>query len=143
VGEPGLVRNLLSRCAEFSASQGREQIPRKDDPLSLPANETFVGEMIDAPFQRVPDLRAKPTATRRGRFSREKLAIQPGRARRRDLLWQGEIRAYGERKPSAATSVFVAARLHDRARRGIAGQLDIRELKVVRPAVYSLDDRKG
>ena len=59
VDEPGLGVYLPGRRAQFSLSQGIEQITREDDPLSLSASEPFAGKMFDATIHRLPNLRAK------------------------------------------------------------------------------------
>ena len=76
--------------------------------------------MFDATVHGIPHLRPE-TAARHDRLAREKLAIQPRRTRRGDLLLKGRGPIGRERESLPALGVLVGARLDDRAWRGIAG----------------------
>src|SRR5579863_7920274 len=83
------------------------------------------------------------TTSRHNRLAREKLAVQPRRSRSVDLLLQGEIRSDGQREPFPALGVLIAARLNDRAGRGVTCQFKVSELKMVRSAVDPFNDGIG
>ena len=87
--ESGFGGNLPNRFVQLSPSQSVEQIAREEDALSLPAGEPFIGEMFG---HRVTDLDPETAASRHSRLAHEKLAIQPRRAWRTDLLLKGEVR---------------------------------------------------
>src|SRR5579863_1267438 len=56
-------------------------------------------------------------------------------------MLQGAVRSNSQRESVPTVGVLIGACLHDRARRSVAGQLNILELKMVRPAVDPFDDR--
>src|ERR1700687_4654219 len=99
--------------------------------------------MFGAPVHRVTYLDPETAASRHSRLAREKLAIQPGRAWRTDLLLKGEVLSGRQRKPLPALGILIGARLDDRSRRGITRQFKVRKLKMVRPAINTFDDRIG
>ena len=143
VDEPGFGDNFPSRRSQFSLSQGVEQIACEENALSLPASKAFTGEMFGAPVHRVTDLDPETAASRYSRLTREKLAIQPRRARRADLLLKGEVRPDRKGEPLPALGILIGTRLDDRSRRGIAGEFKVRELKMVRPAIDPFNDGIG
>ena len=65
--------------------------------------QPFTGEMFGAPVHRVTDLDPETAASRHSRLAREKLAIQPRRTRRADLLLKGGVEAADLLKPPLAT----------------------------------------
>ena len=141
--EPGLSGKLPSRRSKFSRSQGVEQIACEHDALSLPASKTLTGEMFGATVHRVTDLAPETAASRHGRVAREKLAIQPRRSWRTDLLLKGEVRPGRKGEPLPALGILIGTRLDNRSRRGITGEFKVRELKMVRPAIDPFNDGVG
>jgi hypothetical protein len=99
--------------------------------------------MFGATVHGVTDLAPETAASRHNRLAREKLAIQPRRAWRTDLLLKGEVRPGRKREPLPALGILIGARLDDRSRRGITREFQVRELKMVRPAIDPLNDGVG
>ena len=120
------VESFGDRVVQFAPAQGVEEIAGEDDPLSLPAGEAFLDEMIDAPVHRLAHLGAEAAAAER-RVLGEKLAVEPGRAGRGDLRLDREVRPRGERQALPAVGILVGPRLDDRAGPGVAGHLKIGE----------------
>ena len=56
-----------------------------------PAGEPFTGEIFGAPVHRVTDLDPQTATPHHSRLAREKLAIQPRRTWRIDLLLKSEV----------------------------------------------------
>ena len=120
IGKPGLSGHLPRGVAQFSPPQGIKQITRKENTLSLPADETFAREMFEATAHGIPHFHPE-TASHDHWLAREKLAIQPRRARRGGLLLQGKVRPDRKGEFLPALSVLIGARLDDRTGRSIAG----------------------
>jgi hypothetical protein len=99
--------------------------------------------MFGATVHRVTDLDPKTAASRHSRLAREKLAIQPRRTRRTDLLLKGEVRPGRKGEPLPALGILIGTRLDDRSRRGITGEFEVRELKMMRPAIDPFNDGIG
>jgi hypothetical protein len=78
--------------------------------------------MIDPLVHRLADFSAEATATDRGLFG-QKLAIDPGGTRRRDLRVDPEVRPRRKRQPLAAAGVVVGPRLNNGPGLGVACQL--------------------
>jgi hypothetical protein len=141
--KPSFGGNLPGRVVQFAPSQGVEQIACEEDALSLPTSKAFTGEMFGAPVHRLADLDPETAASHQSRLAREKLAVQPCRAWRTDLLLKGEVRPDREGEPLPAVDILISTRLDDRSGRGIAGEFKVRELKMVRPAIDPLNDGIG
>jgi hypothetical protein len=135
--------NFPDGVVQFSTSQGVEQIAREEETLSLPASEPFTGEVFSATVHGVTDLTPETAASRHSRLARKKLAIQPRRAWRTDLLLKGEVRPGRKGESLPALGILIGARLDDRSRRGITREFKICELKMVSPAIDPLNDGIG
>ena len=98
--------------------------------------------MIDPAIHRLADLGAEAAAAERGLLG-EKLAVEPGGARRRDLRFDREVRPGGERQALAAVGVVVGSRLDDGARPGVARHLQVGEDEMVGAPVDPVDDGVG
>ena len=85
----------------------------------------------------------KPRLAERHRIARDRLPIEPGRAARRHLVFDGEVGAHGERDATPALRVVELAQLDDRARRAVAGGVEIGKLDVVGAAVDAVDHGVG
>ena len=72
----------LARCAEKVAGE--------NDALALPPGEILLDEMIDPAIHGFADLGAEAAAAER-RLPGEKLAVEPGGARSRDLCLNREV----------------------------------------------------
>lgn len=94
----------------------------EDDPLTLPSSQIPFDEMIDPLVHRLADFSVEATAADRGLFG-QKLAIDPGGTRRRDLRVDPEVRPRRKRQPLAAAGVVVGPRLNNGPGLGVACQL--------------------
>ena len=103
MGEPRVGRQFGGGLVELASAQRVEKIASEDDPLTLPSSQILFDEMIDSAIHRLADLGAEAAAAERGLFG-EKLAVDPGRARRRDLRLDREVRSGGERQALAAAA---------------------------------------
>ena len=103
MGEPRLSRQFGGGLVEFAPAQRVEKIASEDDPLTLPSSQILFDEMIDPPVHRLANLCAEAAAAERGLLG-EKLAVDPGRAGRRDLRLDREVRSGGERQALAAAA---------------------------------------
>ena len=142
INEPGCSGNLHCHIAQFSPSQGIEQVAREDRTLSHPARQTFLSQVFHATFHGIPHFRSK-TAACCDRLAGEKLTVQPGRAWSCDLLLQGKVRSRCERKALAALGILIGACFDNRAWRGIACEFKVRKGEMERPAVDPFDDGIG
>jgi hypothetical protein len=142
INEPGFSGNLPRRIAQFSPSQGIEQVAREAGTLSHPARQTFLSQVLHATFLGMAHLRSE-TAACRDRLAGEKLAVQPGRAWSCDLQLQGKVRSRCEREALAALGILIGASLYNRAWRGITREFKVGKPQMVRPAVDLFDDGIG
>ena len=142
MGEPGLRRQLGGDRVELASAQRAEKVASEDNPLTLPPGQILLDEMIDPSVHRVADLGAEAAAAERGLLG-EKLAVDPGRARRRDLRFDREVRSGGERQALVAVGVVVGSRLDDGPRLGVARHLQVGEDEMVRATVDAFDDGVG
>ncbi len=99
--------------------------------------------MLGAPVHRLANLRAEAAAAECDGIAGDRLPIEPGRAGRVDLGGNVEIGADGERDPPASLCVVEFAQLHDRARRAVAGRVEVGQLDVMGPSVRAIDDGVG
>ena len=77
---------------EFAPAQRIDEIASEDDPLALRSGQILFDEMIDPAVHCLPDVcaEAAAAAAESGLFG-QKLAIDPGGARRRDLRLDREV----------------------------------------------------
>ena len=108
----------------------------------MPSSQILFDEMIDPTIHCLADLGAEAAAAER-RFLGKKLAVEPGRARRRDLRLDREVRSGGERQALAAGGVVVGSRLDDGPRLGVARHLQVGEDEMVGAPVDAVDDGVG
>ena len=80
---------------EFASAQRVDEIASENDALALPSSQILLDEMIDPPVHRLADFGTEAAAAERGLFG-EKPAVDPCRARRRDLGLDREVRSGGE-----------------------------------------------
>src|SRR5579885_1842333 len=119
-GEPG------GGSFELPPLERREEIADKHQPLTLSSGQSLFDQMIGAGVHRLAHLGAEPSAAER-RIFRKKLAVEPCRSGRGDLLSNRQVRPGRERQPPMAVGIIIYARLDDRARASIARELQIAE----------------
>jgi len=142
MGEPRVGRQLGGGLVEFASAQRIDEVAGEDDSLPLPPSQILFDEMIDPAVHCLADLRAEAAAAACELLGK-KLAVNPGRAWRRDLRLDRKVRSSGERQALATTSVVVGPRLNDGSRLGVAAHLKIGEDDMVRAPVYAVDDGIG
>jgi hypothetical protein len=143
-GRPsGLGGQALVQCVELAAPQCLDQVAAETHAARLALGQALTDEMLGAAVERLADLGAEPSAAERDRFARNRVAVEPGGAVRRDLLLERKIRSDGKRDAPAALGIVELAQLDDRAWGGIPGRVEIGELDVVGAAVDAVDDRVG
>src|SRR3954468_21292577 len=122
--QPGLDGQPRYRCIKVPSSQGVEQIASEDDPLPLPPRKAFAYKMIDPALHRLSGCDPKSGAADL-RILAHQPPVEPRRPLCRDLSLDTEIRSCGEREMLAPLRIVICPRLHNRARRSIAGHFDI------------------
>ena len=143
VREAGLHRQPGGRSCDFVPAQGLQQVTGEHRALARPAREASIGEMLGALLQRVTHLGSEPAAGQSGLLTCDQRPIQPGRARRRHLSRQGQVRAHRQTEPLVAVGAGERPRLDNRANGGVAGRLQTPELDVVGATIDPLDHDVG
>jgi hypothetical protein len=116
---------------KLASPQRVEQIPREYNALALPLSEALVNEVFDASVHRVADLTAESARTQRGRFTSDKLAVEPGGAASLDLRVDGQVGTHRQGDAPAANGILEQAELDDAARGGIARCVEVGEADMV------------
>jgi hypothetical protein len=65
---------------KLASPQRVEEITCEYDALALPVGEALPDQAFDASVHRLADLAAEPARAKRGRFTRDELAVEPGGA---------------------------------------------------------------
>ncbi len=130
------------RC-KLASLQRVEHIPREYDALALPLSEALGNEVFDASVHRVADLVAESARTQRGRFTSDKLAIEPGSAAGLDLCVDGQVGTHRQGDASAANGIVELAELDDAAWRGVARSVEVGQANMVSTSVNSVDNGVG
>ena len=106
----------------------------------MPLSEAFRNEVFDASVHRVADLASESARTQRGRFTSDKLAVEPGGAASLDLRVDGQVGTHRQGDAPAANGILELAELDDAARRGITRSVEVGEADMVSKSVDSVDD---
>jgi hypothetical protein len=128
---------------KLASPQRVEHIPREYDALALPLSEALRDEVFDASVHRVADLAAESTRTQRGRFTRDKVAVEPGGAASLDLRVDGQVGTHREGDALAAKGILELAELDDAARHGVACSVQVGQANMVSTSVDSVDNGIG
>ena len=97
---------------------------------------------INSPVHRLPNLGAEAAGAERGLIG-QKLMVDPGRTRRRDLRLDREVRSGGERQALAVAGIVIGTRFHDGAGPRVARHLQVGEDEMLCPPVDAFDDGVG
>lgn len=89
-GEPRVGRQFRGDLIELAPAKRTDEIASEDDPLALPSSHILFDEMIDPLVHRFADFGTEAAAGERGHLG-EKLTVDPGGARRRDLRLDREV----------------------------------------------------
>ena len=117
VGKAGLRRDPRRGGFQFAPAKSVKKVAGEEDTLALAAGEPFLDMVVDAGAHRLTYLTAKAAFGQGDRFLCNELAVKPGRALRRHLSLDGEIRADGDRELGPSGGILEPAQFDDRARR--------------------------
>src|SRR5690606_34199038 len=105
----GLGLEALPQRVELAAPQRLDQAAAKADAAVLPLSQALSDQMLGPAVERVADLGAEAAGAERDRLARNRLAVEPGGAVRRDLLLERKVRPDRERDAPAALGVVELA----------------------------------
>ena len=128
---------------KLASSQRVEEITREYYALALPFGEAVSNQVLDASVHRLTDLAAESARTQRGRFTSDKLPVEPGGAANLDLRVDGQVGTHRQRDAPAANGILELAEFDDAARRGIARRVEVDQANMVSTSVDSVDDGVG
>src|SRR3546814_10631827 len=77
------------------------------------------------------------------RFTRDELAIEPGRARCRHLIGKRQVRTSGERQTAIASRIIPRSQFDDRAWLRVAGHVQVIEADMVGSPIGTIDHGIG
>ena len=91
----------------------------------------------------LPHLGAEATLGESDRLARNVLPVEPGGARRGDLCINVQIGAHGERDAALATRVIELSEFDDRARRAVAGRIEVGQFDMMGASVHAIHHGVG
>src|SRR3546814_8447327 len=112
---------LFRSRVDLARAKRLDQISLEPETTSLPTCEASRLQFAGASFHRVADVCAEPAAGCH-RFTRDELAIEPGRARCRHLIGKRQVRTSGERQTAIASRIIPRSQFDDRAWLRVAGR---------------------
>src|SRR5690606_28619826 len=115
-------------------------VAREDDAPALTLGKPLLDQVPGAAIHRVLHLGSETASAERNRIAGNVLPVEPGGAVRGDLPLDVEIGADGERNTPLPTSIIESTQLDDRARRAVAGRVNIRQPDVVSASVRAVDN---
>ena len=133
----------LAQGFDLAAPERADQILGEDDSLRPALGKPLLDELLGPALHRVTDFGAKAGLAERHRIARHGLPVEPRRAAGRHLIFDGEVRAHGQRDAPPPLRVIELAQLDDRPRRAVAGGVEIGELDVMGAAVHAVDHGVG
>src|SRR3546814_20822174 len=77
------------------------------------------------------------------RFTRDELAIEPGRAHCRHLIGKRQVRTSGERQTAIASRIIPRSQFDDRAWLRVAGHVPVIEAALVGSSIGTIDHGIG
>ena len=128
---------------KLASPQRVEHVPREYDALALPVGEALPDQVLDASVHRVADLAAESARTQRGRFTRDKVAVEPGGAASLDLRVDGQVGTHRQGDALAANGILELAELDDAARYGVACSVQVGQANMVSTSINSVDNGIG
>ena len=131
---------MCCHSVKLASSQRVEEITREYYALALPVGEAVSKQGLDASVHRLTDLAAESARTQGGRFTSDKLAVEPGGAASLDLRVDGQVGTHRQGDAPAANGILELAELDDAARRGVARSVEINQANMVSTSVDSVDD---
>src|SRR3546814_17760483 len=121
----------IGRRVDLARAKRLDQISLEPETTSLPTCEASRLQFAGASFHRVADVCAEPAAGCH-RFTRDELAIEPGRARCPPLIGKRQVRTRGERQTATASRCLPRSQYEDRP-----------GLRAARPVPRHQADRKN
>ena len=128
---------------KLASSQRVEEITREYYALALPVGEAVSNQVLDASVHRLTDLAAESARAQGGRFTSDKLAVEPGGAASLDLRVDGQVGTHRQGDAPAANGILELAELDDAARRGIACSVEVGQTDMVSTSIDSVDNGVG
>ena len=133
---------MCCHSVKLASSQRVEEITREYYALALPVGEAVSNQVLDASVHRLTDLAAESARTQGGRFTSDKLAVEPGGAASLDLRVDGQVGTHRQ-GDAPANGILELAELDDAARRGVARSVEINQANMVSTSVDSVDNGVG
>ena len=125
---------------KLASPQRVEEITCEYHALALSVGEALANQALDASVHRVADLAAESARTQRGRFTSDKLAVEPGGAASLNLRVDRQIGTHRQRDALAARCVLELAQVDDAARHGVAGSIEVGQANMVSASVDPVDN---
>ena len=98
--------------------------------------------MVSAALHRYTYLRSESSVAG-NRLAVQQSPIEPGGAPRRDLLLNGKVGAHRQRQLLPSPRIFIGPGLHNRTGSGIASDVQVGKLNMVRSSVQAFDHNIG
>ena len=131
------------RSLKLASPQRVEEITCEYDALALPVGEALPDQALDASVYRLADFAAESTRAKRGRFTSDELAVEPGGAARPDLRLDRQVGTHRQRDALAADGILESAELDDAARRGVARRVQVGQANMISTSVDPVDNGVG
>ena len=143
IGQAGIRGHAGGCLIELPPPKRVQQVAGEDDALPLMAGEVLADQVFGTRVHGLLNLEAKAARTERPGLPREQLTVEPGGAGRFHLRGERQVGPNRNCGAVPAPRVLESPQLDDRARRAVAGGIQVRQADVVGPSIRAVDDRVG